>query len=206
MQRGNLRATITRCGRGTTASTPRMKRSTDGSSGRPGVPTEACGRRPVPRRPGNGETAKATVQTKRQLKQSDSSGDPEAHRWKTETAWTPTLGRKRSASSNGISLMTRTAQMQTEMVQTEVVGRASLFPACLRAARATVASNRIGRNAQSSARLAFGVWSSAGDGFCQWRVTGEAQLAQSDWLNSVGRKAKRWKGGRPRAPKYKRRT
>ncbi len=86
---------------------------------------------------------------KRQLEQSDSSNKVtaqaalETHRWKTETAWTPTPGRKRSASSNGISLMTRTAQMQTEMVQTEVVGLASLLPACLRAVRATVVSNRM---------------------------------------------------------------
>lgn len=186
MQRGNLGATITRRGRGTTASTPRMKRSTDGSGGRPGAPTETCGRRPVPRRPGNGKTAKATAQTKRQFKQSDSSNKVtaqaalETHRWKTETAWTPTPGRKRSASSNGISLMTRTAQMQTEMVQTEVVGLASLFPACLRAARATVASNRIGMpSRQPGWPLEFGPSLAMGS------ASGELP-ARPSWLNPIG--------------------
>lgn len=117
---------------------------------------------------------------KRQLKQSDSSDDPEAHRWKTETAWTPTPGRKRSASSNGISLMTRTAQMQTEMVQTEVVGLASLFPACLRAARATVASNRIGMpSRQPGWPLEFGPSLAMGS------ASGELP-ARPSWLNPIG--------------------
>jgi hypothetical protein len=140
---------------------------------------------------------------KRQLKQSDSSGDPEAHRWKTETAWTPTPGRKRSASSNGISLMTRTAQMQTEMVQTEVVGLASLFPACLRAARATVASNRIGMpSRQPGWPLEFGPSLAMGS------ASGELP-ARPSWLNPIGSTQlaeKQKEGGRPWAPKYKRRT
>lgn len=121
-----------------------------------------------------------------QDRQSDSSNKAtaqaalETHRWKTETAWTPTPGRKRSASSNGISLMTRTAQMQTEMVQTEVVGLASLFPACLRAARATVASNRIGMpSRQPGWPLEFGPSLAMGS------ASGELP-ARPSWLNPIG--------------------